>query len=141
MGVYMKKAVLVSVLAATFAGNAIASDYYEVRTNDCRVASMQNKLDQATLDGRAVVTVVKCDEQVSNNTVANSAVVIDTYNHNNSRRVSCGNNTVCGAQMERVVSREYFVREKVQKYRPIVKYVPDGAYTRVRAVCTDNICK
>ena len=41
---------------------------------------------------------------------------------------------VCGAPFERVVNREYFVRETVQQYKPIVSYVPAGTYTTTRAV-------
>lgn len=41
---------------------------------------------------------------------------------------------VCGEPFEKVVDREYFVRETVQQYRPVVSYVPAGTYTTTRAV-------
>lgn len=39
---------------------------------------------------------------------------------------------VCGEPFTRVVNREYFVRETVQQYKPVVHYVPAGTYTTVR---------
>ena len=47
--------------------------------------------------------------------------------------VKCANK-VCGTPYEQVVNREYFVRETVQQYRPVVSYVPAGTYTTTRAV-------
>lgn len=41
---------------------------------------------------------------------------------------------VCGTPYEAVVNREYFVRETVQQYKPVVSYVPAGSYTTMRAV-------
>ena len=41
---------------------------------------------------------------------------------------------VCGEPFEKVVNREYFVRETVQQYKPVVSYVPAGTYTTTRAV-------
>ena len=41
---------------------------------------------------------------------------------------------VCGEPFERVVNREYFVRETVQQYKPVVSYVPAGSYTTMRAI-------
>ena len=41
---------------------------------------------------------------------------------------------VCGEPFERIVNREYFVRETVQQYKPVVSYVPAGSYTTTRAV-------
>lgn len=41
---------------------------------------------------------------------------------------------VCGTPYEAVVNREYFVRETVQQYKPVVHYVPAGTYTTMRAV-------
>lgn len=41
---------------------------------------------------------------------------------------------VCGTPYEAVVNREYFVRETVQQYKPVVSYVPAGTYTTTRAV-------
>lgn len=51
----------------------------------------------------------------------------------------CGK--VCGEPFERVVNREYFVRETVQQYKPVVSYVPAGSYTTVRAVATPKCNK
>lgn len=48
---------------------------------------------------------------------------------------------VCGEPFEKVVNREYFVRETVQQYRPVVSYVPAGSYTTVRAVATPKCNK
>ncbi len=48
---------------------------------------------------------------------------------------------VCGEPFERIVNREYFVRETVQQYRPVVSYVPAGSYTTVRAVATPKCNK
>lgn len=63
-GINMKKSVLLSLVAALCTGAAFASDYYQVRTNDCRMESMQNVLDRATAARRAVITVVRCDQVV-----------------------------------------------------------------------------
>ena len=48
---------------------------------------------------------------------------------------------VCGEPFERVVNREYFVRETVQQYKPVVHYVPAGSYTTMRAVETPKCNK
>ena len=48
---------------------------------------------------------------------------------------------VCGQPFERVVNREYFVRETVQQYRPVVHYEPAGTYTTMRAVETPKCNK
>ena len=48
---------------------------------------------------------------------------------------------VCGEPFERVVNREYFVRETVQQYKPVVHYVPAGTYTTMRAVETPKCTK
>ena len=40
----------------------------------------------------------------------------------------------CGTPYEQVVNREYFVRETVQQYRPVIYYEPAGTYTTMRAV-------
>ena len=45
----------------------------------------------------------------------------------------CGKK-VCGKPYERVVNREYFVRETVQTYKPVIYYEPAGTYTTMRAV-------
>ena len=43
---------------------------------------------------------------------------------------------VCGEPYARVVNREYFVRETVQTYKPVIHYVPADTYTTMRAVET-----
>ncbi len=48
---------------------------------------------------------------------------------------------VCGEPFERVVNREYFVRETVQTYKPVIHYVPAGSYTTMRAVETPKCTK
>ena len=48
---------------------------------------------------------------------------------------------VCGEPFERVVNREYFVRETVQQYKPVVSYVPAGTYTTTRAVAAPKCTK
>ena len=48
---------------------------------------------------------------------------------------------VCGEPFERVVNREYFVRETVQQYKPVVSYVPAGSYTTMRAVSAPKCSK
>lgn len=40
----------------------------------------------------------------------------------------------CGTPYERVVNREYFVRETVQTYKPVIHYEPAGTYTTMRAI-------
>ena len=40
----------------------------------------------------------------------------------------------CGTPYERVVNRQYFVRETVQTYKPVIYYEPAGTYTTMRAV-------
>jgi len=47
----------------------------------------------------------------------------------------CGKK-VCGKPYERIVNREYFVRETVQTYKPVIYYEPAGTYTTMRAVDT-----
>ena len=40
----------------------------------------------------------------------------------------------CGTPFEKVVNRDYFVRETIQVYQPVVTYVPAETYTTMRAV-------
>lgn len=136
-GITMKKSVLLSLVAASFAGTAFASDYYQIRTTDCRMESMQRVLDQATAERRAVITVVQCDKSTANE----NDVVVRTVQSYDAPVVRGDDCAACARPVERVVNRQYFVRETVQQYRPVIKYVPDGAYTRVRAVCGDFDCE
>ena len=48
---------------------------------------------------------------------------------------------VCGQPYEAVVNREFFVRETVQQYRPVIHYEPAGTYTTMRAVPTPKCNK
>ena len=116
----MKK-LIVFGLAATFAGAALASDggvYSDYNTEMKTVAE-----DYARVE-RVAQPVVQ--------TVA----VKPTCNKCN----KCASR-VCGEPFERVTNREYFVRETVQQYRPVVSYVPAGSYTTVRAVETPKCNK
>ena len=129
----MKKFVLLSLLAATFSGVAVA-DVYRESIDDCDPAEMRAALDRATRNNRAVITVVECDNGIVRTTVKSAVQPI--YQPTVVESAKCDN---CGcidcAPREEVVNREYFVRETVQQYKPVVKYVPSGTYTRVRPTC------
>lgn len=57
----MKRIAILSIFAVMAVSPVFAGGgYYEVVTHDCSPSGMQRALDQATLDGRAVTTVVKC---------------------------------------------------------------------------------
>ena len=116
----MKKVNLMSVFAALASASAFASDYYKETINTCDEHEMRAALDKAAYENRSVITIIECD---------NGIVRTQTQ-----PKPSCGCNT-CGEPKEEVVKREYFVRETVQKYKPVVKYVPDGIYTRVKPTC------
>ena len=122
----MKKIFLASILSVFCASVAMASDmlpaggYYETRTQNCDMAAMQETLDRATADRRAVITVVKCAPRTA-------APVVEMDN-------ACMD---CGAPIERVVERRVYVEETVQQYRPVVHYVPTGTYTRTRHICNE----
>ena len=124
-GKTMKKIVLLSLLGALFV-NAAVADMYRESVNTCDEAEMRAALDRATRDNRAVVTVVECD---------NGVVRTKTQPAPKPEYKTCGCAT-CGCEtQEEVVKREYFVRETVQQYKPVVHYVPSGTYTRVRPTC------
>lgn len=118
----MKKIVMFSLIAGLFS-NVALSDAYIEKVNNCDESEMRAALDRATADKRAVITVVECDNGIVR-TVKKPAPT-PTYN-------TCG----CGcAEKSAVVKREYFVRETVQTYKPVVQYVPADTYTRVKPVC------
>ena len=117
----MKKFVLLSLIASMFSTIANA-DVYRETVNTCDEHEMRAALDRATMDKRAVITIVECENGVVR--------VKPTYNVKPADTCGCG----CGEKQE-VVKREYFVRETVQTYKPVVKYVPAGTYTRVRPTC------
>jgi len=118
----MKKIVLLSLVAALFS-NVASADIYKESVSNCDKYAMRNALDRATNEKRAVITIVECEKPVVR--VASQAKKIVKSD-------DCG----CGCDTkEQVVKREYFVRETVQKYKPVVTYVPDGTYTRVKPAC------
>ena len=126
----MKKFVLFALIAAMFSGTAMA-DVYRETVDTCDEAEMRAALDRATHDNRAVITIVECDNGVVRTTVK-STTKTEMFPVTTCADCGCVD---CGVR-EEVVNREYFVRETVQQYRPVVKYVPSGTYTRVRSACT-----
>ena len=135
-GKNMKKFVLFSLIASLFSTVAVA-DMYRESVNNCDEAEMRAALDRATRDNRAVITIVECDNGVVRTTTqprpvpAQPAPIM--------ARPAC---PTCGCMncdtQEEVVKREYFVRETVQQYKPVVQYVPAGTYTRVKPTCTQG---
>lgn len=126
----MKKFVLLSLILSAFSVNANA-DVYREFSNTCDEAEMRAVLDRATRENRAVITIVECDNGIirtSTKPAFNAKPVVDTCG-------CCG----CGEKQE-VVKREYFVRETVQTYKPVVSYVPAGTYTRVKPACGNFGC-
>jgi len=121
----MKKLGLVFLMVALCGSAASASDnYYKTTINTCDETEMRAALDKATSEKRAVITVVECDNGI-----------VRTRTMQNNVKPDCGCGVVCGEPKEDVIKREYFVRETIQKYKPVVKYVPAGTYTRVKPVC------
>ena len=117
----MKKTFLMFVFAVFASLSAFASDYYKERVYNCDEAAMRAALDRATYENRSVITVIECE----NNVVKVKA----------QPKPKCNVCNTCGAPKEEVVKREYFVRETVQQYKPVVTYVPSGTYTRVKPTC------
>ena len=127
-GKTMKKFVLLSLIASMFSTVAMA-DMYRESVSDCDEAEMRAALDRATRDNRAVITVVECDNGIVRTTTKPAPRVAKP------EYKTCGCAT-CGCETkEEVVKREYFVRETVQQYKPVVQYVPSGTYTRVKPTC------
>ena len=122
----MKKFVLLSLIAALFSNVAVA-DVYRESINTCDEAEMRAALDRATADKRAVITIVECDNGIVR------TIKKPTYTVKPAE--TCGCDCCDCAEKEEVVKREYFVRETVQTYKPVVKYVPAGTYTRVKPAC------
>ena len=121
----MKKVILVSVFATLASLSAFASDFYKERINTCDESEMRAALDRATYENRSVITIIECDDGIvrtRTQSLPKAKPACDT----------CG----CMEPKEEVIKREYFVRETVQKYKPVVKYVPAGTYTRERPTCT-----
>ena len=122
----MKKFVLLSLIASMFSSMAVA-DIYRESINTCDEAEMRAALDRASATNRAVITIVECDNGIVRTTekpIARPAP-----------KPVCAS-TCCGCdKKEEVVKREYFVRETVQQYEPVVQYVPTTTYTRVKPAC------
>ena len=132
----MKKFVLFSLVASLFSTVAVA-DMYRESVNNCDEAEMRAALDRATRDNRAVITIVECDNGVVRTTTQPRPVPAQpapVMARPACPTCGCMN---CGTQ-EEVVKREYFVRETVQQYKPVVQYVPAGTYTRVKPTCTQG---
>ena len=128
----MKKFVLLSLFAALFSNVAMA-DAYRTTVSNCDDESMRAALDRATAENRAVITVVECeDENVVKTATQTRTQTWDNGYYDAYAVSSCETCGCCNPPMEAVVKRDYFVRETVQQYRPVVKYVPAGTYTRVR---------
>lgn len=121
----MKKIVLFSLIAGLMTGVSFA-DVYQESIDTCDEAEMRAALDRATADKRAVITIVECDNGVVRTKTHSEPVVNPVANNTH----GCGY-----AQKEEVVKREYFVRETVQQYKPVVQYVPTTTYTRVKPAC------
>jgi len=136
-GFNMKKFVLLSFVAALFSNVAIADVYVE-NVNDCDEMEMRAALDDATVEQRAVITIVECDNDVD---VETTTVVAPRYTRNwDDSYVNRYIRHTCENQpkpVRAVVSREYFVRETVQEYKPVIKYVPSHTYVRVRPACNE----
>jgi len=126
----MKKVFLFSAISIFCMGAAMASDmlpaggYYETRAENCDMDAMRAQLDRATAERRAVITVVKCAPARR----PAAAHVSDEMNVVELGGACAG----CVAPVERVIDRRVYVEETVQQYRPVVRYVPAGTYTRTR---------
>ncbi|MBR5904687.1 MAG: hypothetical protein IKZ49_04105 [Alphaproteobacteria bacterium] len=124
----MKKFVLFALLAGIVSGVANA-DVYRESIDACDEAEMRAALDKATAEKRAVITIVECE---------NGVVKVKTKSKPIVKKAECDACDVCetcGKKVEQVVKREYFVRETIQQYKPVVQYVPAGTYTRVKPAC------
>jgi len=119
----MKKILALSIVGIMAAASANA-DYFEFRTNNCDMNAMRAELNRAVAEHRAVITKVICEETIAEPVVISEPVVEEP----------------CGEPFEEVVKREYFVRETVQQYKPVVHYEPAGSYTTMRPVCGDFGC-
>jgi hypothetical protein len=132
----MKKFVLFSLIASLFSTVAIA-DMYRETVDGCDEAEMRAALDRATRENRAVITIVECENGVVRTTTKPRNIPVEpAFVAPVPVAPACGCATCGCATQEEVVKREYFVRETVQQYRPIVQYVPAGTYTRVKPTCT-----
>lgn len=127
----MKKFVLFSLIMA-FATTVANADIYRESVNDCDEMEMRAALDRASAQNRAVITIVECENGVVRTIEKPAPRPMPVASV---AKPACG----CGCeQKEEVVKREYFVRETVQQYKPVVQYVPAGTYTRVKPACVNG---
>ena len=129
-GFDMKKFMLLSLVASLFSTVAMA-DMYRETVNSCDEGEMRAALDRATRANRTVITIVECDNGIVRTTTQPRPRQVAVKQDYGCGCATCG----CPTQ-EEVVKREYFVRETVQQYKPVVQYVPAGTYTRVKPTCT-----
>ena len=127
----MKKNILSALFGMLFPVFVFA-DAYTVKVNNCDEESVRRALDKAASESRAIITVVECDEETTNVVSKTNETVF--YQPS----VPYVANTYDCAPKEEVVKREYFVRETVQQYKPVVVYVPSNTYTRVRKTCSNG---
>ena len=127
----MKKFVLMAFLA-TFASGAVMADYYKTAVSNCDEAHMRAVLDESAADNRTVITVVECETTDESQT---TQTVTQTQTYNVAPVYVYEAPVYQPRNVEAVVRREYFVRETVQQYQPVIRYVPTGTYTRVRKTC------
>ena len=118
----MKKVLALTIIGtmATVSANA---EYVELHTTNCDMDSMRAELNRAVAGHHAVITKIVCDEVVP----VQEVVVNESADE-------------CGEPFETVVNREYFVRETVQQYKPVITYQAAGTYTTMRAICEDKGC-
>ena len=122
----MKKIFALSIIGI-FAAVSANAEYVELHTSNCDVNSMRAELNRAVASHHAVITKIVCDEEIAKPVaVSEPTPMID--------------DAPCGEPFEEVVNREYFVRETVQQYKPVVHYEPAGTYTTMRTVCGDFGC-
>ena len=121
----MKKILALSIVGI-MASVAAYADYYETRTGNCDMNAMRVELNRAVADKRAVITKIVCEETTAEPVVVEEPELVVEES--------------CGEPFERVINREYFVRETVQQYKPVVHYEPAGTYTTMRTVCGDTGC-
>ncbi|MDR0726444.1 MAG: hypothetical protein LBF37_00090 [Rickettsiales bacterium] len=118
--------------SASFASDYIGGGYYQKTTSNCNKAAIYRELDVATAQGRAVTTVVKCTVD------AQKPIPAETREVRKARvaKPACG--AECGTAFEKVIDREYYVRETREVYQPVVAYVSAGTYTTTKKVCESD---
>ncbi len=124
------------VLVALFSNFAFA-DYYRVTVPNCDAEQMRAALDSAAGESGAVITIVECEDATEETTT--TTVATQRYANTWDAPYAHGYRP-CAYQpkpVSAVVRREYFVRETVQEYKPVIKYVPAGTYVRVRPACNE----